>query len=178
MMKLIKKRILIFFCSLMVVSSLAGCGFHLRGAFTIPSAIQILKIEPDQPGDPFQRILTQTLKQNGITVVDCGPARETVPAIYISKVIFVEKPVAYGSDVQINRATLQLNVSYKVIGPQGQVLICERSIDMERDLTIDPNSILGTESERNMVKNELYSDVAILLIRQLSLASDCIAACP
>jgi len=159
-----------FALGMMALLCLMSCGFHLRSAFNIPPELKILKITPNQPYEPFQRVLRKTLIQNGIMIVDCEPGENaTTPyTLQLLSINFVERPVAYGSDVQVNRATLQLNVTYEIVDAKCCIVIPKRCIQVERDLSIVPNSVLGTEHERANVQAELYQDAATLLIRQLS----------
>lgn len=150
--------------------SVIGCGFHLRAPIPIPAAFQTLRILPDQPFEPLQLALRQTLKSAGIRVVDVSAPIETQASILtIRSQYFSERTTAYGPDVQINRATLQYVVTYNITDCAGKILIPNNTIQVERELTINPNAVLGTEFERDKVKSELYGDATLQLIRQISI---------
>ncbi|HEV2523874.1 MAG TPA: LPS assembly lipoprotein LptE, partial [Gammaproteobacteria bacterium] len=55
---------------MIVLSLLTGCGFHLRGVFSIPPSLQTLQILPNQPYDAFQHVLKQFLKSNNIKIIE------------------------------------------------------------------------------------------------------------
>lgn len=156
-------------CGCMVILLLlTGCGFQLRGTFNIAPELRVLKIEPDQPYDPFQRNLRQAFKANCVTVLDWCDNNNNASILKLSNVNFTERTVAYGSDVQVNRVTLQFSFSYQVVNAAGLVIVPCNTVDVERDLTINPYAVLGTENERASVKTELYNDATDQLIRQLS----------
>ncbi len=148
---------------------LVGCGFHLRGTFDIPKAFQILKISPNQPFDNFQRSLKQTLVSNGVQVIPEGnpQALEYVTLTLVSQA-FSERTVAYGSDGQPNRAILKFKVIYQLTDSQGKLIVPATSVQVERELTINPSAYLATDNERTRLRNDLTVDAASLLVRQLS----------
>src|ERR1700677_119853 len=104
-----------FFSFLLLLSLLTGCGFHLRGAFPIDKTFQVLQILPNQPYDTFQLTLKQILKSNNVEVVDQNLAKTKEAAtLTLLSQAFSERVIAYGSDGQINRASLQLKVAYQL----------------------------------------------------------------
>jgi LPS-assembly lipoprotein len=160
-----------YFCysiSIIILVFLTSCGFHLRGTFLVDPALQSLRIISPDPYDPFQRILEIALKNNNICVVDPEDNISVSSKLIIANIVFTERAVAYGSDVQVNRATLQLTIYYQVTDKDNKLIIPNTQIEVERDLTINPNAVLGTESERARVRAELYEDAASQLVRQLS----------
>lgn len=164
---------LLKFCLLFVViGTLAGCGFHLRGNVCIPGPLQTLAISPDAPFDPFQRILRRTLKDNQVQVVELcaiqNDCRANILCLLEQK--FSERNIAFGSDVQVNRVLLQFKVKYQITDHEGNIIVDCNTLQVERELTINPNAVLGTDHDRQRVQNELYNDAAVQLIRQLSLA--------
>jgi LPS-assembly lipoprotein len=146
---------------------LIGCGFHLRGQFTLPKELTFLKIANSDKADPFQRILKRTLKSNGVQILPLDAAIPT-SIFTITEQTFTERNIAYGSDVQVNRVLLQFNLKYQISNHQGRELHPYGTIVVERELTVNPNAILGTEDERGRVHTELYTDASVQLIRQLS----------
>lgn len=147
---------------------LTSCGFHLRGTFAIPPILKILRICPEEPFDPFQRLLRQTLKTNEITIVPAHCKDIKAAVLTLSQQAFTERVVGYGSDIQADRAVLQFSVTYQVQHPDGKILLAEGIVKVERDLPLNPNAVLGTDNERNRVKNELLNDAVLTLLRQLS----------
>lgn len=163
-MQLRLTSLLILLCCFVLTS----CGFHLRGTFSIPPLLKIIRICPEEPFDPFQRVLRQTLKTNEITIMPAQCTDTKAAVLTLSQQAFTERVVGYGSDIQADRAVLQFSVTYQVQHPDGKTLLAEGVVRVERDLPLNPNVVLGTDNERNRVKNELLNDAALTLIRQLS----------
>jgi len=156
-----------------ILSLLAGCGFHLRGTFSIPQSLQTLQVLPNQPYDAFQRTLRQLLKSNNITIVDPSVAETTkVATLTILSQTFSERTIAYGSNGLPNRAVLELKISYQLTNAQGKPLGNNTLVTVERELTLNPNAVLGTDNERSHLQTDLYRDAASQLVRQLSMIPD------
>jgi LPS-assembly lipoprotein len=147
---------------------LAGCGFHLRGSFSIPKPLHILQISPDQPYDPFQRALRNILKRNNVQVLDPNhPQIKEASTLFILNQIFSERILAYRTDGQAIRSILDLTIPYQAMDSKGKMLISNVVVRVRRELTINPDAVLGTDYERARLKNELYVDAASMLTRQL-----------
>ena len=158
---------------IVVLSLLAGCGFHLRGAFSMPQSLQTLQILPNQPYDTFQRTLKQFLKNNNIKIIGQN-IENTLPVatLTILSQAFSERAIAYGSNGLPNRAVLELKINYQLTNPQGKPLGNNALVTVERELMLNPNALLGTDNERNHLQVDLYRDAASQLVRQLSMISD------
>jgi LPS-assembly lipoprotein len=167
MFKITNLKFIQFF---LVLSLLTGCGFHLRGTFSIPPMLQILQILPYQPYDNFQRALRPLLKNNDVKVVDQNVAEHTkVASLTILSQAFSERTVAYGSNGLPNRAVLSLKISYQLIAPNGKSIASSKVVSVERELTLNPNFVLSTDNERTRLQGDLYRDAALQLVRQLSM---------
>ncbi len=180
---MLKIRLIAKVCLLSLLSfsifNLGGCGFQLRGDLCIPKAFQILSISPDQPFDAFQRVLRHILRANQVQLIECSEclaSRETQTLdkscpgniLCVINQNFSERNIAFGSDVQVNRVLLQFKVEYQITDRKGNVILDCNTLQVERELTINPSAVLGTDHDRVRVQNELYNDAALQLIRQLS----------
>lgn len=158
---------------MIVLSLLTGCGFHLRGTFSIPPSLQTLQILPNQPYDAFQRTLKQFLKSNNIKIVEQN-IENTIPVatLTILSQAFSERAIAYGSNGLPNRAVLDLKISYQLTNAQGKPFGSNTLVTVERELMLNPNAVLGTDNERSHLQADLYRDAASQLARQLSMISE------
>lgn len=164
---MVSKRLLIV---VLAFFYLTGCGFHLRGALAIPPSLQVLQISPYQPYEKFQQLLLQTLKTHGIKIVTSPlTPEEKVAILTLRNREFKERTIAYESTGQPNRALLQFTLTYELRNKQGKISLENGMVEVEREMVLNANAVLGTESERDRLKNDLYLEAALQLIRQLSL---------
>jgi len=160
-------RFVLLACILLI----AGCGFHLRGYFPIPDEFKLLRIMPNQSFDPFLLALRKTLINNGVKILKRDNTADVkVATLTIVNQNISERNVAYGTDVQANRAVMQLIVAYQLSDSSQKTVIENASVQVTREFQINPNAVLGTENERNHIRSELYLDAAAQLVRQLSVA--------
>jgi len=153
----------------LLFSTLLGCGFHLRGAYTISNEFKNLRLEPSKPFDPFQKLLRRTLKSNQINIVEEDTDQTKKPCVLIIlNQNFSEQITAYGSDGQANRAILRFQMTYQLLNSEGTLIVDNGQVQIQRELSINPNALLSTENERTRIKNELYYDAALQFMRQLS----------
>jgi outer membrane lipopolysaccharide assembly protein LptE/RlpB len=80
----------------------------------------------------------------------------------------VDRPIAFGIDGQNNRVVIQLTLVYQITNVTGHDLICPTTIQVERELNVNPNAVLGTQSERDRVLLDLYHDVTAQIMRNLT----------
>lgn len=151
-----------------LVLLLSGCGFHLRGVFSIPESLQRLQILPIHSFNALQRPLKQRLKSNAVTLISAGDHASLKPAtLTLLNEAFSERTIAYGSDAQPNRAILQLTIRYQLTDPTGKVLVDNGTVLVERELSLTPNATLGTDNERKRLQSDLYGEAASQLILQI-----------
>lgn len=152
----------------------SGCGFKLRGPYSIPPSFQIIRMVPDDPYDPFQRVLRQNLKNMGIQVLeDCppdSPLAQQASVFSIMSQTLADRVTAYGPDVQVNRTLKQYTMTYQITDSRCAVLVPPTGIQIEREVPVDPNAVLGTQFESNLVRDQLYQDAVQQLMRQISSA--------
>lgn len=148
---------------------LTGCGFHLRGSVSVPPELQTLCICPHDPFSPLQKYLRITLKNNGVCLVDYqAQFKPNCATLTLISESIVDRPIAFGIDGQNNRMLIQLTVVYQIINMAGHDLICPTTIQVERELNVNPNAVLGTQSERDRVLLDLYHDATAQIMRNLT----------
>jgi LPS-assembly lipoprotein len=124
-----------------LVSLLAGCGFQLRGNYTIPASLHTIQLQPYDPYNPFQRILKRNLKANDIHILDNLDETKKITTLYITSQTFTERTIAYGTDGQASRAILQLKVVYQILDTSKKIDAEQRVVQVERELALNPNAI-------------------------------------
>jgi outer membrane lipopolysaccharide assembly protein LptE/RlpB len=63
----------------------------------------------------------------------------------------------------------QTGYRIELTNPQGKLLETNTLVIVERELTLNPNAVLGTDNERSQLQTDLYRDAASQLVRQLSM---------
>lgn len=141
-----------------------ACGFHLRGQYTLPSHLQTLAIQPDDPYSPIQREIRSTLRASNVDVVE---RTKGVYTLHIISHNLSRSVLIIGTDGQAKQEQLIYRVKYQVIKPNGETLP-EQTIMVERILNVNFSQTLGQNQEEDILLAEMRQDVASQLMRRLS----------
>lgn len=153
------------FSILLTLSIITGCGFHLRGSFTLPKHLQTIYITPDDPYEPLQKTLRRALLKNNIQIATS--ADKNVAILELTTPNFSESVTAFNSNGQAQGFKLTINFQYQV-NYNNKILKPFTTIQSSRDIILTPNQILSGENERRMIKDDLLQESIIQLFRQLS----------
>jgi len=148
--------------------TLCSCGFHLRGHAAIPAELMSLRITPFAPYEPFHKMLRQSLKYAGVQIVQDIESNQQIPILNISAPQFTERTVAYGRDGQAHRVSLILKIPYLLKDPQGRFQVPDHLIELQREINVNPNVILGAVNEKATVQKEMLREAVSQLFWQLS----------
>jgi len=153
---------------LVLISLVSACGFKMRGAIALPEHLRTMLVLPNQPYDPFQRALRQTLKLNGILLVEQENESDKYAKLTIANQEFSERTTAYGSDGQANQILMKLKITYQFTDAEGKEIVTLQTAEVERELITNPGAVLVTDSERERLKSDMTVEAALQLVRQLS----------
>lgn len=155
--------------SLIIVFTITGCGFHLRGNIKIPPEYATLRILPDNQYDKFQIGLINLLKGNNVTI---APSSQTkVATLHINSYSFATESIAKNIDGKTIRSRVKITVKYKVFRPDGSELQVYGTVNAARNVDVDPDALLTTDSEQETIKDEIINDAIGQLFRQLTAAT-------
>jgi len=136
----------------------SACGWQLRGLVVLPPSVQVMSLE-SQANNRFNQRLRQQLEFNGVTFPDDASA---------SVRLLIEP-------LKMERLTLSVNNFGQASEYELNAQLNARLIDLEKETDIswqisgrrifnnDVNSVIGTESEEKIQRQEIEND----LIRKL-----------
>lgn len=136
----------------------SACGWQLRGIVVLPPSVQVMTLE-SQASNRFNQRLRQQLEFNGVTFPADASAtvRLQIEPIKIERLVLSVSSVGQAAEFELN-ATLnarlidlenEKDVSWEITG--------------RRTFNNDVNSVIGTENEEKVQRQELEND----LIRKL-----------
>ncbi len=144
---------------------LAGCGFQLRGAATVPAEMAKTYIETVDQHSLFYRTLREGLRDAGVDVVD-SPANAT--AIFT---IASDETGQRVLSVSARNVPREFEVFYSVtyaVDAGGSSLMNTRRQTLTRDYTWNENIVLGKEREERMLREAIADDLVRIVLIQLS----------
>ncbi|MGB5736845.1 MAG: LPS assembly lipoprotein LptE [Thiohalocapsa sp.] len=148
---------------LLALLSLAGCGFHLRGAVDIPPELSPLYI---QSGGLVGEAIEGRLAGSGVQLTnaatEAGMILRVLSQSRNSRVVAVDingRALAYA---------LTYRVTFEVQDAAGQILMPRQSITLDRTFDDNPDvAVLGKELESDIIYEDLVSDAADQVLLRL-----------
>nr|VFK13102.1 MAG: LPS-assembly lipoprotein [Candidatus Kentron sp. LFY] len=149
---------------IIAASLLTGCGFHLRGNFTLPDSMSSLYI---QVPTHLANELMVLLEGNGIAI---APDRDAANAILVvEQESFDKRTLSVDSKSGKEREhELAYTISYRVLATDGRELLPKRTINLVRDYVFDESAVLGTTQEEGVLYKEMRQDAAHQILRHLA----------
>lgn len=156
--------------SLLLASAIAlgACGFHLRENVKLPASIQ--KVHIDMPaGSDFQRMLARALTVAGADVEkEGGPG---IAEVRVPVANFGTDTLTAGGYVRITEYAVNYQVQFSVLDADGNLLIPNQRIDMQREYSYDASNTIGNASEVAEIQRSLNEDMVQAILFRLQAAS-------
>jgi LPS-assembly lipoprotein len=149
-----------------IATSLASCGFQLRGQVAIP--YDTLYIE--SPGySVFVNDLERTIRSSsGTRIVANRDEAEAVLRILNERQERIILSVSSGGKVR--EFELRYSIAYRLTDKGSVDLAPPGEISLRRDMTYDDTQVLAKESEQALLYRDMKSDAVQQMLRRLSVA--------
>lgn len=155
------------FMALLLLLTVNGCGYQLRGEFHFPDEMSSLYIVTNDPYGELIKALRYRLQASGINVVD---DKEQASAILVIEKDQMKKTIlSVGSRAEIREFQLHYHVQFVVVSADGDEISSTRSLELERDYSFAEQQILGKSGEEELLRKNLYQDMAASMLMILSL---------
>lgn len=151
-----------------LLSLLAGCGFHLAGREPLPPALHKLRIELVAPyavsEPPLETALRSRLRQRGAQVVESSG--DDVAVLQLSQLGETREMLSISADGKALEFLLTTRVSYQLRLGQ-QVLLAPTELYVTRDYSFDQEQILAKEAEEIRLRQYMQTELADRMLQQL-----------
>ena len=148
-----------------LLTLVAGCGFHLQGAFTTPAEMERTYIAPADRHSIFYHKLRAAMKAAGVQVVDNASDATATFSILIDE---TDRRVLSVSARNVPREfEVYYAVVYRVQTPE-RTLMPSREQVLTRDYTWDETLVLGKEKEEALLREAIADDLVRVVMMQLS----------
>lgn len=149
---------------LLLVLVLAACGFQLRGAPELPPEMEVVYIQADDRFSLFVRELRRLLESGGARVT-----RDRDEATAVFEVLRARSSTETLS-VNLQGRPEELRVAYELrfrVRANGETLIDEQELRINRDIQADPDDTLGSRQEARRIAETLEEDIARLVLMRI-----------
>ena len=150
---------------ILVAALLAGCGFHLQGALTMPAAMQRTYVDAVDNYSLFHRELRLRLEDAGVELVDTP---EEATAILSIKTDDTGQRVL---SVSARNVPTEYEVYYTVrysVTAGEKTLLDFQDVTETRDYTYDETLVLGKAKEEAVLREALSRDLVRIVLKQIA----------
>jgi LPS-assembly lipoprotein len=153
----------------------AGCGFHLQGAGTLPSAMARTYVETSRAHSDFLQSLTDTLRQRGAELLD-APA-EGAAVLDITADDTGQRVLS----VSARNIPREYEVYYAVtfsLRRGAESLIANETLVVTRAYTYDETQVLAKAAEEQIIRRALAEDLARRVMQRIQALGATAAVAP
>lgn len=160
-------RLLLTACAVLLLSA---CGFHLRGALTLPDDIGPIRVVARDPYSPLAEAVAQALQRADAQATTEGP-REGVATLNILLEKWGSNPISVDAQGRAQEYTLRYATIFDLRRADGSVVVPEQSIELARDYISVPTRSEGTEGEREILVREMQREMVASVLRRIDAVS-------
>ena len=149
---------------MVLLSLLAGCGFHLQNAFTIPTEMERTYIATEDRHSLFYRELRRQLQAAGMQLADVPG--DTTATLTIS----VDETNQRVLSVSTRNVPTEYEVYYSIeygVDSGDTNLLMRQFITLTRDYTYDETLVLGKAREELLLREAIVKDLVRIVLKQL-----------
>lgn len=148
--------------SLLTITLLTACGWHLRGQANIPPALRILDVNMAKADFTTQKLLRNALKSNSVTI-----SSDASYQLQIVKEESKKRTLSVSASAKASEFELLQVLTFKLLNDEGQALTTELEIKSYRTQQYDPDASAGKAQEEKQIRRELKRDNVNKLLLKL-----------
>lgn len=147
----------------LLAALLAGCGFQLRGAYTLPYESLYIAV-PDYSviGAGLKRAIRNTSTRIAESAGDAQASFQPAGEARTSTIL------ALSSAGRVREKRLAYRYIYRIVDRQGRDLILPVSVELFRDITYADSDVLAKTQEEDLLWQDMENDLVQQLMRRLS----------
>lgn len=145
---------------------LSGCGFKLRGIMDRPAWLDNIAISVKEAHQDLASMLKEGLQSYGVRVIT-----DPTQADYL---LIIEKDIDQQQITSVSASTtprqyiLTYTVIYSLLKVGGKPIVSSNALSVSRQLTVNNDRILGSDSEAFKIRVEMRREAAMQIINRLS----------
>jgi len=155
---------------LAVCTLLSACGFHLRGALSLPPGLEDIQIKARDPYSALARALERTLRQNGVTIIPASEHDAYVAVLDILSERWASHPQSVDQFGRAQEYNLRYAVVFTLRNADGDVLVPQQAVELSRAYVSAPDDATGIDSERELLTQEMQREMNASLLRRIDAA--------
>lgn len=144
---------------------LVACGFHLRGAVEVPTALKETRIVGVAEFAPLMLELKRILSNAGARVLPA--TTQTSSTITISNELYNRRVLSVDAQGRVAEYSLEYSFYFQVSDAGGTLMVPRQKIQLTRDYRFDPNNVLAKDAEEAQIRKDMLSFAVRQLMRRI-----------
>jgi LPS-assembly lipoprotein len=152
----------------LLMLTLVGCGFHLKGKADLPDGLNTMLVQGVTLNRGIGKKLRRSLMQNEVVVLEQFQQGAAILSVLEHN---IERRVLTvgGTDAKVSEYELLGTLTYRVTDETGQVIVPKQRYEIYRDYRYASNQVLAAEEEDAALREEIQQELVDSLIRRLSI---------
>ncbi|MDH5784795.1 MAG: LPS assembly lipoprotein LptE [Chromatiales bacterium] len=152
----------------LLLLSLAGCGFHLRGSEPLPEVMAVSYLALPKGSPLYYELERQLLAAGGRVVDEAGVASATIK---VESAQIRSRTLSLDTLGRVSEYGLTLSVRYQLLDADGAAYGERLVTHVERDHRFNADAMLAQGAEREKVELHMYRTAAEQMVRRLRRAA-------
>lgn len=154
----------LFYMGLILLLSLEGCGFRLRGTAALPPSMSAIYVEQRQAPLIEQALLYALTEQQLQPIAERKLAKVVV---MLTEEQYERRVMTVAASGNVQEFELNYTVWLALTDAQNTELAKKQKLTLRRELRYDSSQVLAKSGEEAQLKNEMLADAAQQIIRRL-----------
>jgi LPS-assembly lipoprotein len=160
----------------LVLTLLAGCGFHLRNKIALPADLGPVRVMAASVSySPLVTSLSRGLQAAGATLAkqigeEGNETASSDPQVATLRVVserWGDLPIAVDQFGRAQEFSLRYAVVFSFKKADGTDLVPQQVVELSRDYVSPPQDATGTTTEREVLADELRREMAASILRRI-----------
>ena len=151
---------------LVLLSSLSGCGFHLRGNMELPEGFGQIHISAPAA---IKNELEIGLDSNGVSVATDADGADAIVSVraerFARRVLSVDPTTGKEREFELSYV-----VDFDAQHGDGRPLLDHQNVSLLREYVFDADAVIGKSREEAVLRSEMRRDAALQILRRLETA--------
>lgn len=149
----------------LLAAGLSACGFHLRNHISLPTDLGAVRVVSTTKYSPLADAVARGLQNAGAALAD--EKAEGVAMLNIQSERWGDRPIAIDQFGRAQEFSLRYAAVFEFVRADGSVLVPQQVVELSRDYVTPPVDVVGTNTEREILSNELRREMAASILRRV-----------
>ena len=150
---------------LVCTALISACGFQLRGKVTLPAGVEPLYIAGIDSGEQLAVELRTLLSAQGVKL--SSNAKDANYQLVILQQRKDRRSAALADGARVAEYQLTEIVDFELLDTKGRRVFGPSSITERKIMPNDPNKVVSTSEEEQLLRREMLQNMAAKIARQL-----------